>query len=338
MSDSSSPGACLYYSPPRQLKTKSRHRNDKKSNYKHVPHSLKPAHLVAKRNARERSRVQAVNLAFSRLRKHVPFEPRHKRLSKVKTLRVAIDYIQHLQQLIDRHDNILDAPTTTSDFRGCQIFQTCDFKPETDGTTREANLALHRSSSVSEIPSSQTSKRHLSFLPKPTPCNECPSGQNIHNSEIINASFPGNNFTQRQLNFQNGFVPCNNFQHCNPYMDCVRSSDESVIPYPQNLLQMSPPYKPWTAIDATKSYTNNFICGNYCSSSTSFDQSGVFIEVSEYQNYRGSCDKNYNTHQNRYLPSLPIATIIDGSRFAVPEIETNKTGSCVLTTLSSDGR
>ena len=46
----------------------------KKSNYKHVPHSAKPPQVVAKRNARERKRVHAVNQAFVRLRKVLPFE------------------------------------------------------------------------------------------------------------------------------------------------------------------------------------------------------------------------------------------------------------------------
>ena len=53
-------------------------RNDKKfkkkSSYKHVPHSDKPPQVVAKRNARERKRVHAVNQAFIRLRKVLPFE------------------------------------------------------------------------------------------------------------------------------------------------------------------------------------------------------------------------------------------------------------------------
>lgn len=40
--------------------------------YKHVPHRDKPPQLVARRNARERRRVQAVNSAFSRLRRVVP--------------------------------------------------------------------------------------------------------------------------------------------------------------------------------------------------------------------------------------------------------------------------
>lgn len=50
---------------------------------KYVPHSEKPPHLVQKRNARERRRVQAVNSAFIKLRKVVPYENKHKRLSKV---------------------------------------------------------------------------------------------------------------------------------------------------------------------------------------------------------------------------------------------------------------
>ena len=54
--------------------------------YKHVPHRDKPPHLVARRNARERRRVQAVNSAFLRLRRHLPHPVvgKHKRLSKVR--------------------------------------------------------------------------------------------------------------------------------------------------------------------------------------------------------------------------------------------------------------
>ena len=51
--------------------------------YKHVPHRDKPPQLVQRRNARERRRVQAVNNAFVRLRRYIPYENKHKRLSKV---------------------------------------------------------------------------------------------------------------------------------------------------------------------------------------------------------------------------------------------------------------
>jgi hypothetical protein len=46
----------------------------KKPSYKHVPHCDKPPQVVAKRNARERRRVHAVNQAFVRLRKAIPFD------------------------------------------------------------------------------------------------------------------------------------------------------------------------------------------------------------------------------------------------------------------------
>ena len=64
--------------PTSNAKRSSKQRSDanskKKSSYKHVPHSEKPAHVVEKRNARERRRVHAVNLAYVKLRKAIPFE------------------------------------------------------------------------------------------------------------------------------------------------------------------------------------------------------------------------------------------------------------------------
>lgn len=55
----------------------------KQTAYKHVPHREKPAHVVAKRNARERTRVQNLNEAYVQLRKSVPIENKNKRVSKV---------------------------------------------------------------------------------------------------------------------------------------------------------------------------------------------------------------------------------------------------------------
>ncbi|KAK5643898.1 hypothetical protein RI129_007743 [Pyrocoelia pectoralis] len=85
-----------------------REKNSKKnSGQKHVPHKDKPPQIVAKRNARERRRVQAVNSAFVRLRKALPIEnTRGKRISKVKTLQNAIQYIQHLQELIEEDQSL----------------------------------------------------------------------------------------------------------------------------------------------------------------------------------------------------------------------------------------
>ncbi|XP_071452900.1 achaete-scute homolog 1-like [Hetaerina americana] len=76
--------------------------------YRHVPHREKAPTAVARRNARERRRVEAVNGAFLRLRRAVPPDglpsggstERGKRVSKVKTLHRAIEYITQLQGVL----------------------------------------------------------------------------------------------------------------------------------------------------------------------------------------------------------------------------------------------
>ncbi|XP_008521089.1 achaete-scute homolog 4 [Equus przewalskii] len=64
--------------------------------------ALEPAFL-RKRNERERQRVRCVNEGYARLRDHLPRELGGERLSKVETLRAAIGYIRHLQELLERH-------------------------------------------------------------------------------------------------------------------------------------------------------------------------------------------------------------------------------------------
>nr|CAH0104214.1 unnamed protein product [Daphnia galeata] len=93
-----------------------------KSNYRqipHIPHSVRPAFQVARRNARERRRVQSVNVAFSKLHQVVPTDfgesegntvdktrgpagedVRTRRSSKVAILRRAIDYIKILEEVL----------------------------------------------------------------------------------------------------------------------------------------------------------------------------------------------------------------------------------------------
>ncbi|XP_074127609.1 achaete-scute homolog 4 [Sminthopsis crassicaudata] len=64
--------------------------------------AFEPA-FIQKRNERERQRVRCVNEGYARLRDHLPRELVEKRLSKVETLRAAIGYIKHLQDLLDCH-------------------------------------------------------------------------------------------------------------------------------------------------------------------------------------------------------------------------------------------
>ncbi|XP_032772861.1 achaete-scute homolog 2 [Rattus rattus] len=61
---------------------------------------------VARRNERERNRVKLVNLGFQALRQHVPHGGANKKLSKVETLRSAVEYIRALQRLLAEHDAV----------------------------------------------------------------------------------------------------------------------------------------------------------------------------------------------------------------------------------------
>lgn len=63
--------------------------------------------FVRRRNERERTRVRNVNEGFERLRQHLPTPKscKDKRLSKVETLREAINYIKHLQNLLKSDSN-----------------------------------------------------------------------------------------------------------------------------------------------------------------------------------------------------------------------------------------
>jgi achaete-scute complex protein len=76
---------------------------------KHIPHHLRPQHIVEKRNTRERRRVQDVNQAFLLLKSLLPFDTNidnkdqlnSPRISKVRTLRKAVDYIEALQNMLN---------------------------------------------------------------------------------------------------------------------------------------------------------------------------------------------------------------------------------------------
>lgn len=82
--------------------------------YSSMPGQQPPS--VARRNARERNRVKQVNNGFATLRSHIPLSvaaamtsnaaavasrTASKKLSKVETLRMAVEYIRSLQDMLD---------------------------------------------------------------------------------------------------------------------------------------------------------------------------------------------------------------------------------------------
>ena len=73
--------------------------------------------FVRKRNERERERVRCVNDGYLRLKEQLPLENKNKRLSKVETLRRAIEYIRYLQSLLAEDD---------TDVTSCSMQTTCE--------------------------------------------------------------------------------------------------------------------------------------------------------------------------------------------------------------------
>lgn len=60
-------------------------------------------------NLRERRRMKCINEAFEGLRNHIPTLPYEKRLSKVDTLRLAICYINFLNELVTTDNELHEA-------------------------------------------------------------------------------------------------------------------------------------------------------------------------------------------------------------------------------------
>ena len=67
----------------------------------HGRHPYKKHHQRHAANQRERKRMRTINDAFEGLRERIPHVCNNKKLSKVDTLKMAIQYIQHLAELIE---------------------------------------------------------------------------------------------------------------------------------------------------------------------------------------------------------------------------------------------
>ncbi|ESO84161.1 hypothetical protein LOTGIDRAFT_155484 [Lottia gigantea] len=113
---------------------------------------------VARRNERERNRVKLINMTFATLREHIPQLSKggkSRKLSKVETLRAAIEYIRYLQGMMEE----CGATIEKSPIRAAG-----DSKPLSPGLspTLSTGTSLNSPSSPISSPSSQTSYENLS--------------------------------------------------------------------------------------------------------------------------------------------------------------------------------
>lgn len=98
----------------------------KKYNYGSMPYPATQTVSVARRNARERNRVKQVNNGFSNLRQHIPQtvvsaltkggRGSAKKLSKVDTLKMAVEYIRSLKDMLEDGENSASASSSTSSY------------------------------------------------------------------------------------------------------------------------------------------------------------------------------------------------------------------------------
>ncbi|XP_011185332.1 transcription factor 15 isoform X2 [Zeugodacus cucurbitae] len=118
------------------------------------PQSISPAHSDASNgsesgkprkevNARERSRTQSVNSAFTTLRSLIPTEPCDRKLSKIEILRLAKSYIAHLDAVIVTGNNDRPCANYSSQHR-CENVISAD-KPRSTICTFCATLSANKS-------------------------------------------------------------------------------------------------------------------------------------------------------------------------------------------------
>lgn len=108
-----------------------------KMTYAHMAYTQTQPASVQRRNARERNRVKQVNMGFNNLRQHIPPDVvgqlsnggrgASKKLSKVDTLKMAVQYIQRLQGLLD--DGEVDSLSASSSSTSSSVSNNSYYSP-----------------------------------------------------------------------------------------------------------------------------------------------------------------------------------------------------------------
>ncbi|XP_064611247.1 protein kinase 4-like [Liolophura sinensis] len=124
-------------SPSMRQRHHQQQQNSHRRNGQHQ-NQVKPVFTaVQRRNERERNRVKLINMTFATLREHLPSGTkgnRSKKMSKVETLKAAIEYIRYLRQLVDEHDAVnavLDSSVLTPVLTSANVLTSSSLSPAT---------------------------------------------------------------------------------------------------------------------------------------------------------------------------------------------------------------
>jgi achaete-scute complex protein len=146
----------------------------KKYNYGNLSYTQTAS--VQRRNARERNRVKQVNNGFANLRQHIPTtvvsaisngggRGANKKLSKVDTLKMAVEYIRSLQQMLDDTEN--DANSSTGSCRlgssSSSFYKSVCSEPSSSPTpSYSSDTSAH---SYTQVPTSSTGQHQFKSEP-----------------------------------------------------------------------------------------------------------------------------------------------------------------------------
>ena len=159
---------------------------------------------VARRNARERNRVKQVNCGFEMLRTHIPSAAKHKKMSKVDTLRHAVEYIQNLQTMLGEQENIVTP----------KIEPASSPSPSATSSTSSSSLSAPPSGSSSTTTNqSSNSSVHQAPPPLTLMTNQGPGGYTP--PDQLNTSYPSP-LTPRTPNTPNGSVNGDQYTQLQP--------------------------------------------------------------------------------------------------------------------------
>ena len=113
---------------------------------------------TVRRNARERNRVKQIDVGFEKLRTTIPTAAQQKKISRVKILASAVDYIQHLHTLISEHETVCRHPGTSS--LASQVKQETKTAPSAEQVLSWVDQVFHelRQNKVSLSPHIPTNK------------------------------------------------------------------------------------------------------------------------------------------------------------------------------------
>lgn len=136
--------------PPSGLKCKT---SKKFAGYCGLPYAPTPQQTVSvqRRNARERNRVKQVNNGFANLRQHIPApvvaalssggRGASKKLSKVDTLRVAVEYIRSLQKMLDENSENSHSQKSLSQMSSSSSYYGSMSEPSTAASPTPSQLS-----------------------------------------------------------------------------------------------------------------------------------------------------------------------------------------------------